>query len=554
MTNITNTTMTTVALSKLTASNANVRRVESDAGLTELCASIKAHGLLQNLTVRKGNKGKYEVVAGARRLAALRALANQPESGFDRASLIPVHVLEGQNDTEISLAENTVRVNMHVADQIEAFRKLIEEDAMTPEQVGDRIGISHMTVRRRVKLAKVSPRIMDEFRSGKASLQQMEALAVADDHGAQEDAYFNLPEWNRDERNIRARLTSEKISADNRLVQFVGLDAYRAAGGTITQDLFSENADTYLDSKAIVMTLVAARLEAAAAIVQAEGWKWAEYYSSERECGQHLPTIPSFKREHTEAENAEVAEIMAFIEAFEPAYEAGQMTPEEKAEYEGKIARMDQIDAACIGHDPELMGFAGVRLFLNYQGEITVLRGLLKSAEQHELAARERAKRQAEAEAVKAASATSDDETVSEAEAPELHNPMPQPEQDMADGYSMALISDLTATRTAALAFEVSQRPDIGLALAVHALALRTFYEDRYGQGYGYGNFEASCVRIAGTKQPRPIGTADPDNEAPFAAFREAKERLQAKLPEQKHELFAWCLAAEQKVLLDMLA
>ena len=107
--------------------------------------------------MHKGHKGKFEVVAGARRLAALRALANEQGSGFDKASLIPVHVLESQNDTEISLAENTVRVNMHVADQIEAFRKLIEDDAMTPEQVGDRFGISHMTVRRRVKLARVSP-------------------------------------------------------------------------------------------------------------------------------------------------------------------------------------------------------------------------------------------------------------------------------------------------------------------------------------------------------------------------------------------------------------
>ena len=133
---------------------------------------------------------------------------------------------------------------------------------------------------------------------------------------------------------------------------------------------------------------------------------------------------------------------MAFIEAFEPAYEAGQMTPEEKADYEAKIARMDQIDAACIGHDPELMAFAGVRVFLNYQGEIIVLRGLLKSAGQHELAARERAKRQAEADAIRAASATGDDEIISEAEAPEAQNPVAQPEQDMADGYSMALISD----------------------------------------------------------------------------------------------------------------
>ena len=99
---------------------------------------------------------------------------------------------------------------------------------------------------------------------------------------------------------------------------------------------------------------------------------------------------------------------------------------------------------------------------------------MLKSAGQHELAARERAKRQAEADAIRAASATGNEEIVSEAETPEAQNPVAQPEQDMADGYSMALISDLTATRTAALAFEVSQRPDVGPALAVHALAPQT--------------------------------------------------------------------------------
>ena len=53
---------------------------------------------------------------------------------------------------------------------------------------------------------------MDEFSTDKVTLQQIEALAVVDDHGAQEDTFFNLREWNRDDRNIRARLTSEKIS------------------------------------------------------------------------------------------------------------------------------------------------------------------------------------------------------------------------------------------------------------------------------------------------------------------------------------------------------
>ena len=83
------TCITNIALSKLTASKDNVRRTQSEAGLTELCASIQAHGLLQNLTVRATAKAKYEVVAGARRLAALRKLAGRKGSGITKSSPIP---------------------------------------------------------------------------------------------------------------------------------------------------------------------------------------------------------------------------------------------------------------------------------------------------------------------------------------------------------------------------------------------------------------------------------------------------------------------------------
>lgn len=540
------TTITTIALSKLTASKDNVRRTQSEAGLTELCASIQAHGLLQNLTVRAAAKGKYEVVAGARRLAALRKLAGRKGSGITKSSPIPVHVLDGENDTEVSLAENTVRVNMHVADQVEAFAKLIDEDAMTPEQVADRFGISVMTVRRRIKLAKVSPRVMDEFRAGNATLQQMEALAVADDHAEQEDAYFTLPEWNRDASHIRNRLTSDKLKASSRFVRFIGIEAYIEAGGTITQDLFTEEDSQFLDDKGLVLKLCDERLEAAAQDIQAEGWKWAEHYLSESDCRQHLPTLPSFQREHTEAESAEVASIMAFIEENEPAYEAGDLTEDETADYEARIARMDAIDAACIGYDPDAMALAGVRVFLNHQGDVQVRRGLLKTEDQHTLAARERAARQHEREA----EAMANGESFTPEPEQMLGAETSPSEHDTADGYSMALISDLTATRTVALAHAVSQRPDVGLALAVHALALRVFYSSAWN---GHGG-DQTCVRITTSKQSRPVTSPDPDNEAVFVALKDARERLQALLPQDKDDLFAWCLEADQATLLDILA
>ncbi|MCA3584724.1 MAG: ParB/RepB/Spo0J family partition protein [Methylocystis sp.] len=534
----------TVELSKLTASKDNVRRVESEAGLSELVASIRAHSLLQNLTVRPNDKGKYEVVAGARRLAALRTLANEKGSGWTRKSPIPVLILEGHNDTEISLAENTVRQSMHVADQVEAFRKLIEDDAMTPEQVADRFGISTMTVRRRIKLAKVSPRIMDEFRVGQVTLGQMEALAIADDHGEQESAFFDLPDWNRDERHIRARLTEAKIKADNRLVRFVGVQAYVEAGGAITRDLFSEGSDLYLDDKPLVMTLALARLEAEAQAIQTtEGWKWAEFYLSDSDARERLPVIASHKREHTDEESAEVAALSVYFEENEGAYDAGQMTDEEAAEYEAKLARLDAIDAECMGYDPEEKALAGIRLSIDHDGKIAVRSGLLKPAEQHELAQRRRERERAEREA--------EAEARGEAHQPEQDNdPLPPWEEpEPAEGYSQALSLDLTHLRTAALAYEVSQSPDVALALIVHALAGRILYANRFGH-----HDADSLIRISGTKQGSSSAKVDPDNAAAFTALSEAQKKVQAKLPADRAELLAWCLAASRKSLLDVLA
>ncbi len=70
-----------IALSRLVPSTANVRRMNTLVGVSELADSIEAHGLIHNLTVRKAKKGNYEVVAGSRRLAALTLLAKEGRLG-----------------------------------------------------------------------------------------------------------------------------------------------------------------------------------------------------------------------------------------------------------------------------------------------------------------------------------------------------------------------------------------------------------------------------------------------------------------------------------------
>ncbi len=102
-------------------SPANVLRTGRTTGLGELVASIAAHGLRQNLNVQPLPDGRYAVVAGARRLRALRLLAQQKALAKDAS--MPCLILEvGDDLAEISLAENAVRDAMHPDDQCAAFR------------------------------------------------------------------------------------------------------------------------------------------------------------------------------------------------------------------------------------------------------------------------------------------------------------------------------------------------------------------------------------------------------------------------------------------------
>ena len=113
-----------IPLNQLIPSAANVRKTGAHLGIEELAGSIAAHGLLQNLQVRPGAKGKYEVVAGGRRFAALKLLAKRKALGAKTP--IACEVRGADDAGEISLAENMMRMPMHPADQFEAFGALAE--------------------------------------------------------------------------------------------------------------------------------------------------------------------------------------------------------------------------------------------------------------------------------------------------------------------------------------------------------------------------------------------------------------------------------------------
>ncbi|MEO8340313.1 MAG: ParB/RepB/Spo0J family partition protein [Nitrospirota bacterium] len=181
-----------ITLDKLVAWEGNVRKTATDSGLEELAASIAAHGLLQSLVVRKHGKIKYAVVAGGRRLQAMQRLA--ASGAIVKQAPVPCQILASQtNATEISLAENTVREQMHPADEFEAFRELIDK-GIPPADIAARFGVTETIVLKRLKLARVSPAILAASRLADLPMEQVMAFAVPDDQQQEYEAL--LAEYN----------------------------------------------------------------------------------------------------------------------------------------------------------------------------------------------------------------------------------------------------------------------------------------------------------------------------------------------------------------------
>jgi ParB family chromosome partitioning protein len=153
------------------------------------------------------------------------------EKAIAKNADIPCHVRDGEDAAEISLAENIVRLPMHPADQFAAF-KVLADEGRGPEEIAARFGCSPATVRQRLRLASVSPALLDIYRADQMALDQLMAFTVSDDHGAQQKTWAELPAWNRHPDTIRRILTQAHVEARDRraLCRHRNLHRSRRAG------------------------------------------------------------------------------------------------------------------------------------------------------------------------------------------------------------------------------------------------------------------------------------------------------------------------------------
>ncbi|MCW1410741.1 MULTISPECIES: ParB/RepB/Spo0J family partition protein [Rhizobium] len=518
-----------IALNRLVPSAGNVRRVNTAAGLSELADSIEAHGLIHKLTIRKAKKGKYEVMAGSRRLGALRLLAKEGRLAEDAP--IPCTLRQADDATELSLAENVQREAMHVVDEILAYRELAG-NGMAPENIAARFGQSVITVRQRLKLAGLAPKVLDVLREDAMSIEQARALAISDSHEEQERVWFEAPSYNRDPRSLRAMLTREHVRSTDRLVRFVGLEAYEAAGGGIVRDLFNEDSGTFLTDQPLLTRLVIEALEQAAEPLKIEGWAWLETsLDASVGYGGGYGRIYPQTRELAEDEQAELSalgesfnEEQAHLEAYDdgdPAIEAD----------EARLVEIERhINAIRNGsktYDPQEQALAGCIVYLDQFGAAQAGRGYVKTEDREALEHLRRADAREQ-----------EDESGGEAPA----SSAPEPEA----GYSAALVEELTAIRTAALRVELANRPTVALAALLYPLVGRIFQS-------GYTTFDAA-VEVSRQRRELAPSIKEPGEARPLAAWQAMKEAWGDTLPGQPADLWTWLLEQPTDKLLELLA
>lgn len=262
-----------VPLSQLYLHELNARSEPPAADIAALAESIRAIGLLQNLSGFADQAdviGQIGIVAGGRRLRALRLIAGEADP------MVPVRITADQATARLwASAENAAREPLHPADEIAAYGKMAAAGA-DPNAIARAFAVTEAHVRRRLKLAGLPAAALTALRAGRISLDQAAALTVA---RSPQDAERALDEvlngsYPTGPDRIRALLQQATVPATDRRAVFVGLDAYQAAGGEVQADLFTDR--TVLLDSPLLDRLFAEKLEAAAEAERARGWKWVE--------------------------------------------------------------------------------------------------------------------------------------------------------------------------------------------------------------------------------------------------------------------------------------
>ena len=173
--------VTSLPLQKIEPNPLQPRKLFDEEELHTLSESITQHGIIQPLTVRKGQNGFYQIIAGERRWRAARMAGLRT---------VPVVVIEADDRTvmELALVENLQRQDLNPMEEAMGFRQLMEEYGLTQEQVAEKVSKSRSAVANALRLLNLSSPIAQLVTDGQLSAGHARAVMVLKTQKEQEQA------------------------------------------------------------------------------------------------------------------------------------------------------------------------------------------------------------------------------------------------------------------------------------------------------------------------------------------------------------------------------
>ena len=542
-----------IPFNKLVLSQSNVRRIKAGVSIEDLAESIARRGLIQSLHVRpvlnaEGvETGMFEVPAGGRRYRALELLAKQKR--LNRTTPVPCVVSDAASGIlmeEISFAENDERIPPHPLDQYRAFQAM-RDKGMSEEAIAAAFLIDVNVVKQRLRLASVSPVLLEAFAGDGMELKQLMAFTVSQDHARQEQVWETIRNsWQKEPWQIKRMLTETTVRASDKRAVFVGIDAYEAAGGIVLRDLFESDDGGWLQDVGLLDRLVAEKLKTVAEEIAGAGWKWVDAAVSIPYGVTHgLRRLPGTVLGMTEEEQATRDALQAELDGLIAEYEDADELPDAVDERLGEIeAAIDHLDSRPVHYDPADIAIAGVFVSIDADGSLLVDRGYVRPEDELPV------------------EPLGDDATLDEGVDPETGEirtptvqravitiggqqaPVEEEEEDGIKPLPERLVIELTAHRTLALRDSVASHPHVAMTALLHKLVSDTFLHRP-----ATGALEANVRQIHFAAQ-----ADDLKDSASATSVTDRHERWGDHVPADDQALWDWLIALDDDSRMDLLA
>lgn len=162
----------TLPIAKVEPKSDQPRAYFDEVALQELSDSIKQHGIIQPITVRKLDSGYYQIIAGERRWRAAR-MAGLTE--------VPVNIIEADDRlaAELALVENLQRADLNPVEEALGYRALIEEYGLTQEETARQVGKSRPAVANALRLLDLPDPVKQLLEEGRLTAGHARAILAA---------------------------------------------------------------------------------------------------------------------------------------------------------------------------------------------------------------------------------------------------------------------------------------------------------------------------------------------------------------------------------------